>query len=136
METWETEIDGGNDSTSKNFHQWSAEVLKIRDMAQYKLFKLWKLNFTPADIAANKHHVIYPPDRATRRRTALGRTEEQKRGKKLSAKKKQWLYARALRDMAEAVLAFHSMEQAMIDETRKELEGFKELMKKFAHKQK
>ena len=136
METWNTVIEGGRDSTSKAYHQWKAEVLKIRDMAEYKLYKLWKLNFTPADIEADKHWAIFPPDRATRQRKILGRTDDTPRGRTLGYKKKQWLYARALFDVADGLLTFHSLDQAMREATVKERDAFRELMKKFEHKSK
>lgn len=134
LEAWETVLPGGDDRTSKNYHQWKSAVLKIRDMAEYKLYKLFRMGFSVADIEADKHWSVYPPDRETRKRKALGRLEDQKRGRRLSLKKKQWLYARALRAVADGILAFHSLDEKMRVETKAERDGFDELVKKFSHK--
>lgn len=134
METWDTYIPHKLGDTRVDYVRWRAEVLQIRDMSESKLRKLWKLNFSLKDIAQDKHWAIYPPNRPVKRRVAPKMTSE--RGRTLSAKKKQWIYARALYQAAESILQFYRLDTAMLVETRKELEGFRELMKKFAHKQK
>ena len=132
-ETWENVIAGGNDRTSKNYNQWRVAVLKVRDMAEYKLFKLWKMGFSLADIEADKHHAVFPPDQPTRIRKALGRDEDQKRGRKISEKKKLWLYARACRDVADGILQFHSIDRAMRESVKKERDHFDKVMRENAH---
>lgn len=119
---------------SGGYQRWRAEVLEIRELPEYKLRKLWKLNFSAADIKSDKHHAVCPPDRAARHRKAIGRKEDTKRGRAVSAKRKAWLYARALRDVAEGLLTFHNLDSAMRAELTKERDSFVELMKKYAHK--
>lgn len=134
MDIWDIAIPHKLGDTSADYARWRAEVLQIREISEYKLRKLWKLNFSPKDIEQDKHWAIYPPNRPVKRRVAPQMTSE--RGKALSVKKKQWIYARALYQAAESILQFYRLDTATLAETRKELEGFKELMKKFAHKSK
>lgn len=122
--------------TSEDYARWRAEVLAIRDMPEYKLKKLWKANFSPKDIAANRHWEMFPPPQPIKKRIAPGIRQEDKRGRRISEKKKAWVYARALKQAAEALLAFYRMESAMLAETRKEMEHFTALMKKYDHKSK
>ena len=133
-ETWETVLPGGNDFTSKNFHQWKSAVLKHTDMSESRLRKLWRLGFTPEAIAKDEHHAVYPPDKASRARQRAGISEGQLRGKNLGDKRISWMYASALCDVAEGILRFHSLDPATRDRIMKELEGFKALMIKYSHK--
>lgn len=133
LETWDTVIPGGSDFTSKQFHEWKAEVLQILDMSEHQLRKLYKMHFTPADIQANKHWAVYPPDRKTRLKQAIGMGENQPRGRRLSEKRKFYLYAKACRDVADGILTYHSLEIEMRAAVKIERAHFDSVMKANAH---
>ena len=136
MVTWDTYIPHKLGDTSADYARWRAEVLAIRDLPEYKLRKLWKANYSPKDIAQNKHWAMYPPQGQTRKRLAPGTSQEAKRGRTLGDKKKTWIYAKALHEAAEFILTFYRLEPAMLEQTRKEAGDFLALMRANAHKSK
>lgn len=120
--------------TSGDYYKWKAAVWAVRELPEYKMRKLWKLNFSIKDIEQDKHWAVFPPDGKARKRKVLGRSEETARGRKVSHKKKLWLYARACRDVAEGLLAFHALDSAMRTGTIAERDHFANVMKENAHK--
>ena len=121
--------------TTRDYQQWKAQVRSVRDLPEYKMRKLWKLNYSVRDIAADRHWEIFPPAQAQRQ--ARGRDHSEKRGAKIGAQRKSYLYAKALCQVARTLLTFHSLEPGVRAETQKELEQFEELVKKYTcHKPK
>ena len=134
MEIWNNYIPHKLGDTSGDYQRWRAEVMAIRDLPEYKMRKLWKENFSPKDIAEDKHWAIYPPPAPDRKRIAPGTPQDAKRGRTINEKKKAWIYARALHEAAESILTFYRLDSTMLKETRDELENFKQLMRKHSHK--
>ena len=120
--------------TSRDYEEWKWHVAKVRELPEYKLRKLWKMNFSPKDIAADKHWEVYPPVGVRRKKVAPGTPQETKRGRTLGAKKKNWIYARALKEAAQGILDFYRLDSIMLGEVRRELAQFTELTKTYSHK--
>ena len=133
-QSWDIVVPPGNDFTSKTFHEWKSAVLAHTDMAEHRLRKLYRLGFTPDDIKADKHHAVFPPPRDTRIRKVAGISPDQIRGKNLGEKKINWMYASALRDVAQAILQYHSLD----DKTRARIiadrNHFVDLVRQYSHK--
>lgn len=136
MEVWDTYIPHKLGDTTADYARWKAAVAAVRDLPEYKLRKLWKANFSPADIAADKHWALYPPQRISSKllRARTEPTSKLERGRNIGAKRKAWLYSMALRNVAQAILTGHSLDAKMRAETEKELARFEELTKLYAHK--
>lgn len=120
--------------TSGDYYKWRAEVWAVRELPEYKMRKLWKLNFSAADIAADKHWAVYPPNKPVRERVMPGARVSDKRGRTISDKKINWIYARALREAAENVLQFYRLDTPQLERVRKERDSFVDLVKRYAHK--
>jgi hypothetical protein len=133
IETWDVVIDPGIGFTSKVYHQWKADVLKVRDFPEYKLRKLYKAGYTAAQIDENKHWEQFPPTPDARQRKAA-RMGQSVRGRCLTDKRKNWIYARALRDAAEGMLKYYRTEIPFRELLKADVVRFKELMKIYDHK--
>jgi hypothetical protein len=133
-ENWDTYIPHKLGDTSADYARWRAEVLAVRDMSESRLRKLWKANFSPADIAADKHWAMFPPNPPNRKHIAPGTPQEAKQGRTIGDKKINWIYARALQQAAQSILAFYRLEPAALERTRKQLAEYTDLVKKFSHK--
>jgi len=121
--------------TSRDYAEWRAKVLDVRLLPEYKLKKLWKLNFTPQDIAADRHWEVFPPDRHLRIKKVRGiQVDGSRRGRAISQKKKDWIYARALRDAADGLLLYHALSPEMRTQVQKERDHFAALVKKYGHR--
>lgn len=133
VETWDIVMpEDPRDVTSKSFHRWKSDVLQHTDMAETRLRRLYKLGFSSEDIRADKHHAIYPPPAPVKKRVAPAMRSI--RGRTLSADKKAWIYARALHEAAEGILTFYRLEPDRLEETRRDVIRFKELMIKYGHR--
>src|ERR1017187_956340 len=89
--------------TTNDYQIWKAAVAKIRDLPEYKLRKLWKKNFSPADIAADKHWEVFPvKDPVVRQEAHMAKRQarEGRRGPSLNLLSIQILFAEALRPEA------------------------------------
>ena len=133
-QSWDIVVPPGNDFTSKTFHEWKSAVLAHTDMAEHRLRRLYRLGFTPDDIKADKHHAVFPPPRDTRIRKVAGISPDQIRGKNLGEKKINWMYASALRDVAQAILKYHSLDAKTRARVQKELINFDSLVQLYSHK--
>ena len=133
-QSWDIVVPPGNDFTSKTFHEWKSAVLAHTDMAEHRLRRLYRLGFTPADIKADKHHAVFPPPVDRRIRKVAGISPDQIRGKNLGEKKINWMYASALRDVAQAILKYHSLDAKTRARVQKELINFDSLVQLYSHK--
>ena len=121
-----------------DFHRWKAEVLKQIYLPDYRLHKLWKLNFKPADVASPKLYQVYPTldpkyQAARGKRRGIG-IDPQQRGRCLLKRARQLNYAKALKREAERMIRFHRMEPADLEDARFELAQFESLVQKFSGK--
>ena len=130
IETWDIFMpEDSQDFTSKSYYQWRVEVLRNTDMAEYRLRKLYRLGFTPQDIARDRHHEVFPPPKLRVKRVAPH--SKATRGRTLGAKRKAWIYAKVLHEAAESILLFYRLEPAMLAEVRADAARFKELRRKY-----
>ena len=51
---------GSRDRMRQDYQEWRAAVLAVRDLPEYKIRRLWKENYSVADIEQNKHYEIWP----------------------------------------------------------------------------
>lgn len=110
-----------------DYQRWKADVLAVRLLPEYKLKKLWKLNFTPRDIEQNRHYEVFPQMRRAERKDESADDPTMRRGRALSDKGIDWRYARALRNEAEDLLRYHRLLPAQVARVRKDLARFSKL---------
>jgi len=113
--------------TSKDYGLWRNEVWKVRELPEYKMKKLWRLNYTPADIAADKHWEVYPPTGNTRKAIEREMAQSARRGARLTNHGIDRKYASALRHECERMLRVYRMDPEEVARLRKELAQFKAL---------
>jgi hypothetical protein len=116
--------------TRQDYLEWRSQVLAVRDLPEYKLRKLWKLNFSAKDIAANKHWEVFPPQEL-RKRVKPGMAVGEGRGKAITARGRQRAYAQALLDKARHLLQFHRLDSGMLALVRQDVVVFQALVARF-----
>ncbi len=117
--------------TSADYARWKAMVRPIRDLPEYKLLKLWKLNFSPKDIEHNKHWTVFPPPSDTRKRVKPGMTVGENRGRALTDRARKRNYAKVLLQEGERMLQFHRHDAPMLEQLRNDVVAFKALVESF-----
>lgn len=93
--------------TTDDYLRWKAEVARVRFLPEYKLRKLWRLNYSPLDIAHDRHHEVYPP---RVKRVPRGTLRRERRGAALSGRAIRLSLARALLRDIRRILAQHRLE--------------------------
>ncbi len=136
MELWDTTIPDphGVDARQRAYAQWRAAVLRVRDMSESRLRKLYKHNYSPEDIAADRHWAEFPPQRLNRR-FKPGMAIGEKRGRLLTPRDRQRFYAQALWRQAEWLLNYRRLEGDMLATVRADVETFKKLVERFKQKE-
>lgn len=80
-----------------DYLKWRAEVLDQYYLPEYKLKKLWTMNFGVGDIVAGRHHSVFPPPRDGEGRPRLTLDlSKVSSGRKLRASSVDFAYAKAL----------------------------------------
>ncbi len=120
--TWDGPITRLGDTTG-DYMRWKGQVLQIRDLPEYKLRKLWKLNFSPKDIENDKHWSVYPPP-GERVRVKPGMQPGEGRGRALTERGLQRCYATVLLHEAERILQFHRLDANMLQQVRANVATF------------
>ena len=110
----------------RDYLEWCAKVRAIRYLPEYKLRKLWKLNFSPKDIEADRHHAVFPV-KASRVRPGLN---PEKRGKTMTRRGVDRRYAKILLSEATRIVKWHRLEPATLASVRADIENFSALVKK------
>jgi hypothetical protein len=117
--------------TSRDYARWKSDVLVIRHLPEYKLRKLWKMNFSVADIAADKHYEVYPTMRRAKEKAARKEKEapgmREKRGRGMSDAAIDLAYAEAVRDAAERLLYYNRLEPAQLRRVRDDFARFRQI---------
>lgn len=113
--------------TSKDYGLWRNAVWKVRELPEYKMKKLWRLGYSPADIEADKHWAVYPPDKATKKRIEAELAQSARRGARLTNHGIDRKYASALRTEAERMLRVYRMDPEEVARLRADVEKFKAL---------
>lgn len=134
MQTWEPIVPTKLGDTSGDYLRWKHSVLAVRDLPEYKLRKLWKLNFSAKDIENDKHWTVFPPSQAMRQRVKPGMAIGEKRGRAVSERGRQRAYAKALLAEAQRLLDFHRLDDAMLERVRADRDGFIRLVQSLSGK--
>ncbi|MFA5897672.1 MAG: hypothetical protein WC829_01035 [Hyphomicrobium sp.] len=113
--------------TSKDYAEWRAKVWAVRELPEYKMRKLWRLNYTPDDIANDRHWEVYPQNRAAQRRQEIETRLSARRGARLTNHGIDRKYATALRSEAERMLRVYRMDPEEVARLRADVEKFKAL---------
>lgn len=124
MEIWDITVESRPGEVE--YQRWRREVLAIRDMAEYRLKRLWRLNFSPADIAADKHWEIYPPPKPARAKPGIAIGEG--RGRGVSERSVHLRYAQALLREARGLLQYSRMEPRVLERVRRDEAKFKQIV--------
>ena len=113
--------------TSKDYGLWRNAVWKVRELPEYKMRKLWKLNYSPADIEADKHWEVFPPGGRVKKLAEAEMRQSERRGARLTNHGIDRKYASALRHEAERMLRVYRMDPEEVARLRADVEKFKAL---------
>jgi len=103
------------------YNTWRAAVSHVIYLPEYKLKKLWRLHYTVEDIAANKHHAVFPLPKP---KLGIGK-HNPKRGRRLMPKAMDIAALKAMQKTYEHFLRFNSLGEKGFEHARQRIEGIK-----------
>lgn len=120
--------------------RYRQSILEVRFLSDAKIRKLWKAGYTPADVAADRHHELFPSlarrqiveKQKLRRQAALERAKAgeavrgMRRGRTMNKAGIDLRVARAVRDELQAICGWHRLEPEALAYARGMLERVKE----------
>jgi len=115
----------------RDYQEWKRHVEKHTMLPEYKMRRLWKMNFSSTDIKADKHHAVFPVGPPRPIKPDSGR----KRGRSVSERGLLLFYARAMRNAAAVLLAHYNMTPEMRERVAAEHKRFQGLVNDLARKQ-